>query len=181
MDLQELDVLLDEARLPEATVSLCLRGDLQAQWEALETELVQRRQVAQTLADAAVTGLVERIRELEDIMRRATVTFTLRAMDRPTWAEFRGAHPPREKDRTDHVMGVNNATFFPAIVRHSIVDPVLSDEQFDKLLSKISDAQFDKLANAAWDLNRRDVSVPFSPTASPTAPSSGETSEVPSG
>lgn len=181
MDLQELDALLEDARLPETTESVCLRGDLHSQWTALEAQLVDRRQRSATLADSDTSEIVTRMRELEDTMRRATVTFTLRAMDRPTWAEFRGAHPPREKDRTDQVLGVNQETFFPALVLKSIVDPVLDEARFEKLMVKVSDAQFDKLANAAWNLNRQDVSVPFSPTASPTAPSSGGTLEQPSG
>ncbi len=39
MDLSEIDAILDSAKKPEKAVKLCLRSDLQSQWEKLELEL----------------------------------------------------------------------------------------------------------------------------------------------
>jgi hypothetical protein len=180
MDLQELDALLDGARLPEATVPLCLRGDLQARREALEGELAARVQMSATMADGRAAELRRELGEVVEAMRAGTIVVTLRALESAEWKEFIAEHPPREGERVDQVLGVNNSTFFPALVRRSLVDPVIPEDRLERLLGKLSDAQFDKLADTAWGLNRRDVSVPFSPTASPAAASSGETSRPPS-
>jgi hypothetical protein len=111
-------------------------------------------------------------------------------MPRPRWREFVAEYPPRQADdgtvdpRDQHV-GVDTDEFFPALIRRSVFDPQLDDEDWRVLLGdseaervrrekagkpvedgKLTDRQFDQLADAAWGLNRRDVDVPFSPAAS---------------
>jgi len=85
-------------------------------------------------------------------------------------------HPPRKGDDGDKAMGLNTETFFDALIPLSIVDPELNEDQVSRLMDALSSAQYDKLLEAAWSLNRRDVSVPFSPLASLTAGSTDEKS-----
>jgi hypothetical protein len=54
--LKSFKAMMSEARLPERTVDLCLRGDLIAEFQALDAELEQARNAAgDSLAIAALT------------------------------------------------------------------------------------------------------------------------------
>lgn len=181
MELSEIDAILDGAKKPEAKVKLCLRPDLQERWEKLEAALRDEDQATpDTLAKAVskrAKELAAEIRALEEQMKASTLEVTLRAMDRAPWKELLSAHPPRREVPMDLGMGFNNETLFDDLIGKSIVDPVLDEQRLGKLLDALTAGQFDKLANAAWELNKSDVSVPFSPTASRIAGSSGGTSK----
>ena len=170
----EFKTLLTAARLPERTVPICLRGDLVAEFEGLERQLDEALRVPSNSAEGDGAGpIAERMEHLRKEMREHTYQFRLRAMTRPRWHEFIGEHPPRkaedsdEIDARDRLRGVNIETFFPALVRESVVDPVLDPAEWTLLLDQaLTDRQFDELANAAWALNRGEVDIPFSPVAS---------------
>jgi hypothetical protein len=177
MDLKDLDALLASSALPETTVPLCLRNDLQAEWEDLERQLTTlKNQPDRRLGNSSESTLAQRLRDLEDEMRAATITVRLRALRRTAFRELIEQHPPRKDNKGDEIMGVNQTSFFDALVGESIVEPEFDEERLSKLLDNLTDAQFEKLANAAWGLNRRDVDVPFSRTASRITQSSGGTS-----
>lgn len=177
MELHELDALLDAARLPEATVDICLRGDLVAEWEQAEKQLRDAHNgSARTLAGGSVeeAELAKRVRELEEEMRGSTISVKLRAMRRPDWAKLVADHPPRKGNDGDKQLQINQETFYDALIAASIVEPALDAERTQRFLDALSDAQFDKLAARAWILNRKDVDVPFSQIASRITETSGE-------
>lgn len=173
----DVHALIAAARLPERTVSLCLRGDLVAELERLDRELAELdrpgRVVTDSLAGDGRRGLAERIEALREEMRASTVSFVLRALPRRRWSALLAEHPPRDGDEGDKAMGINSESLFAALIGESIVSPTLSADELDTLLDAISSAQYDELANAAWSLNRRSVDIPFSPTASRILRSSG--------
>lgn len=181
MELSEIDAILEGAKKPEDHVPLCLRGDLQAEWEKLESELqAEDRAEVDTLAKPVTKRakeLADQVRALQAEMEKSTVVLTLRAMDRAPWKELRAAHPPRPDAAMDWRLGFNEETFYDALIAKSVVDPVFDEERLVKLLDSLTSGQFDKLANAAWALNRSDVSAPFSATASRIAASSAGTSK----
>ncbi|MEU4782841.1 hypothetical protein [Micromonospora sp. NPDC023633] len=169
----DFTTLLAAAKLPERTVPICLRGDLVAEFEDLERQLEDElRTPAVSLEGDGSGAIADRMEALRAEMQAHTYPFRLRAMARPAWRAFVAAHPPRkddagEVDERDRIIGVNIETFYPALVRASVVDPQLDDAQWARLLDEVlTDRQFDELANAAWGLNRREVDVPFSPAAS---------------
>lgn len=171
-----IKTLIRQARLPERTVQVCLDAALVAEIEQAERELAQaERERGDSLAGGArPRAIAERIEALRQQMHDRMVVFRLRAMPRPQWAAFLDEHPPRktdsgEVDERDKYIGVNVDTFFPALIRRSVVEPELDDEDWDLLLNeRLTSRQFDDLANAAWSLNRREVDVPFSLAASRT-------------
>jgi len=171
---KSVKALIREARLPERTVSVCLNAALVAEIEQAERDLADAQQRASdTLAgDPRVREIAERIEALRQRMRDHTVDFRLRAMPRPQWRALIDDHPPRKADdgsvdERDKYIGVNVDDFFPALIRASVVEPELDDEDWSLLLDeKLTDRQFDALSDAAWGLNRREVDVPFSPAAS---------------
>ena len=171
---KDIKALIREARLPERTVQVCLHADLVAEMEQAERELADaQRSIGDSLAAGSrVREIAERIEALRQQMLDHTVEFRLRAMPRPQWVAFVAGHPPRKTDKgdideRDRYVGVNTETFFPDLIRRSVVSPELDDEDWRILLDeRLTSRQFDQLADAAWALNRREVDIPFSLAAS---------------
>jgi uncharacterized small protein (DUF1192 family) len=164
--------MLAEAKLPERTVQVCLRGDLVAAHEEAERQLEQAQKAqSDSLAGSGVGELADRIEALEAEMHESAVTFTLRAMARSQWRELMNSHPPRRKPDSDDVVdedlvGLNVETFYPDLIRRCLVDPELDDEDWTALLDVLTSRQYDEIAGAAWAVNRHEVDIPFSPAAS---------------
>ena len=182
MELDEFDQILASAKMPEKEIPLCLRGDLQAEWERLDAELnAERPEQTATLAGPPPNvDLAAKIQALEVAMADAMVTLKLRAMTRNEWFALTAAHPPREDVISDRIQGFNGATIWDDLITDTLVEPKLDKERVSKLLDSLTPGQVDRVANEAWALNRRDtVSVPFSLTASRIIQSSAETSKPP--
>lgn len=195
----EFQDLLKQAKLPEVTVPICLRGDLVAEHEDLVRRLETAKEAPRaSLADRGPAALAERIREREAEMRSSTYVFRLRALSGPRIAALKRKHPPRETEDGQVKMqdlmagGVNVETFAEPLIRASVFDPVLTDDQWRELLGdsdeekmrrlaegeqvedgKLTAGQIDELFNAAWALNQRSVDVPFSSAASRIPRTSG--------
>lgn len=170
---------LAAARLPERIVPICLRGDLVADHEAAERELEQAQKTANdSLAGNGVGPIVDRIEALEAEMREHTHDFRLRALPKPAWRVLVGEHPPRRNEDGSMVdadrSGINSATFYDALIRACLIDPVLDDEDWADLVEALTDRQYDDLADSAWALNRHEVSIPFSRAASRMRRASGD-------
>lgn len=175
--LKNFKSMLAEAKLPERTVDICLRGDLVADHEETERQLekVQQKALTGNSFDGdggQVAILADKLVGLEDQMREHTYAFRLRAMSRPAFRALVTAYPPRrneegEIEQLDRSLGINAETFFEALIRACLVDPELDDEDWKTLAEeRLTDKQFDVLSDAAWFLNRGDVDVPFSRAAS---------------
>jgi len=96
--------------------------------------------------------------------------------------KFRGLvaeHPPRVDEEgnpvdEDKVLGINRETFTPELIRASVVEPELDDEDWAWLLGDeddddsgvLNDRQIGDLEDMAWFLNRDQVAAPFSVAAS---------------
>jgi hypothetical protein len=176
----DFDKMLADAKLPETVVKVCLRGNLaveHARLDDLIREKLQERERsgATSLAGDGLAELREQLLAIEAEMKEHTYPFLLRSLGRNGWRRLMDAHPPRQEQEgsvseavatQDAISGINRDTFFEPMLRASIVDPVLSDEQWTQLVEKLTDRQYEDLVNAAWDLNQGKVSVPFSLAAS---------------
>lgn len=166
--------LLKGAKLPEASHPVCLRADLTAEFEAAERELeLLRKQPQKTdsLAGSPAGVLVRRIEEIQQEMTAATYTFRLRALPKSKWRALVAAYPPRKDEKGEPVpedaqIGVNREKFLDALIKVSVIDPVMTEEQWAELLDTVTDRQYQDLCDEAWFLNRGEVSVPFSRAAS---------------
>lgn len=166
--------LLKGAKLPEASHPVCLRADLTAEFEAAERELeLIRKQPRQTdsLAGSPAAGLIRRIEEIQQDMTAATYTFRLRALPKSKWRALVASYPPRKDEKGEPVaddvqIGVNREEFLDALIKVSVIDPEMTEEQWADLLDTITDRQYSDLCDEAWFLNRGEVSVPFSRAAS---------------
>lgn len=163
---------LKAAKLPERTVDICLRGDLQAQWEDLHRQLADieaRQAVDKRLNSAGQTGKIgQQIADLQEQMRADTIVFRLRALSRRAWNDLLKEHPPRKDDETDTTLGYNVDAFIPAAIQACTYSPDdLDDVTWADLLDeRLTEFQFVALQNACMALNVRQVSVPNSYAAS---------------
>jgi hypothetical protein len=166
--MRSFKAMLADAKLPERTVQICLRGDLVAEHEAAERELGSaQRAAADSLAGNGAAEIAERIEALEAEMREHTYEFRLRALPRHEFRALMSEHPPREGERLDTAYVVNADTFFPALIRASVLDPELDAAEWAELLeNQLTDFQFNSLFLTAWGLNTREVDIPFSLAAS---------------
>lgn len=168
MDVKEM---IRSAKLPEATVPLCLRADLVAEYERTERDLAAAVKAAgDSLAGPGgqARALEERLAALREEMTGSTLTVTLRALPTAKYRALMDEHPPRvvddQVDRRDRVFGFNIDTFFDALARACVVAPDLDDEDWEALTGedgKLTDAQYGVLTDTAWKLNRKDVDLPF--------------------
>lgn len=168
---------LKNAKRPQRTVPVCLRGDLIGEIEQLNVELVQHRSRAQsTLASQGDDRkIAERIAALQEEMRGATVDFHLQGLSRPEWNQLVADHPPTEDQRAEGY--VYDVDVLPEnLVRRCLIDPVPTDDEWANVLAKITSGQFEGLVEVAMALSRtKVVDVPFSPAASAILQSSDET------
>lgn len=197
---KDIKAMLKAAKLPEDSVPICLRGDLQASFEQAERELaeVERSKASDSLAGNGSRAIAERIDALRQDMRENTVEFRFRALHRHVWKALRDRHPPRLKedgkpDERDIFVGVNMETIFDDLIRSCLVEPELDEEDWRVLLGDtdedrarleaegkpveegtLTDRQWNQLADCAWTLNRGEVSIPFSRAASKILRSASE-------
>lgn len=198
--------LIRDARRPERTVPLCLRGDLVARFEDLERELRQANAAEKADDTFGGSGSAARIAAemsaLREQMKAAEVVFRHRALGPIRSASLLTEHPPRldevHADR-DRRLGYNPDSLYLAVVRETCyaIDRdgerlqlrdeetnddlgAMTDEQWSALIGAVSSQQFDRLFGAAWTLDHNDVEVPTSPLASLISQRSGESSSQPS-
>lgn len=166
---RDVTAMLAAARLPERTVELCLRGDLQAQRETLQrdiTEAMTAAKASDSLAAAPeVTELEAALDALETEMRDSVLTFTLRALNAEQVTLLQVEHPPTEEDKAKGLV-VDWEPYRLARLHASIVDPELDDEQWARLLQVITLGQRTLLEDTYEVLNHQVVDVPFSSAAS---------------
>jgi hypothetical protein len=163
--------LIREAKLPERVVHICLRLDLVHRYEELSAQLstIKEKYKDSLGVEEDAVPVQNEMTALEEEMRAATVSFTLRALSRPRFRALLAEHPPRKDDDGQVLaadwMGVNTATFYGVLIRRATIEPVLDEETWTLLLEeKLTDRQYDGLAEAAWDLCRDKVDLPFSLT-----------------
>lgn len=175
----DIDDIIASARLPEKTVALCLRGDLQAEWEELERELraVQGMAEEESLAgDPKARELAERMEAIAQEMADHQVTFRFRALGKKAYSDLMMEHRASEEKKDESVDGLDWSTFPTALISACAIDPKMSVAKAGKLSETLTDRQWDDLFATAMACNRAEVSVPFSFSASAiraaTAPNS---------
>lgn len=186
------------ARLAERSISVCLRGDLAADFDAAERELKQAQESpADSKEGPGVGSVIDRIDALREEMLEHTEEFRLRALPDATFHAFKAAHPPRRDDdgtlnATDAQLGFNVETFFDALLKVSVASPdmgvdvdayletlragghpVLPDGDWPELMKVLTNKQYSDLTDLAWFLNRGEISIPFSQAASLAKRNSG--------
>lgn len=182
---------LAQARPSERTVTVCLRGDLAERYEQIGdefTEAAGEDAKDSRLNNKALATLGKQLDELKAEMLTHSQEFTVRALpvvgdgDKTvTYLDLMSRHParvdaagkPHPKDRGS----LNMDTFPRALVRHSVVSPQMTEDEFNQLMAVLNHRQFEKLMHAAFAVNGRDASIPTSPPGSKATPSSANGSK----
>lgn len=163
--------ILARAKLPEDTVTLCVRADLVAEFEQLETRLRTASRVATSLAEPAeATAIARRMEELRAEMVDSQVEFHLRAWPARRFAPIRDALKAMQpgKDETEEQWADRWHAAICDLVSKAVIEPQMTPEQVAQLADALSDAQWQQLSDAAWNVNSSKLPIPFSVAASAT-------------
>lgn len=162
-----IDDVLAAAGLRKESVSICVAGDLNAQWEVLGRELADltamtagEPEPTAKLSDASPlsrrSAIRDQMEELRQRMQAASFTFQFQALPRRQYRDLRDAHPDPRGQRL-----FDGAAFPPVLIRKCLIDPVItSDDQFDQLMDKLTEGQVTELFNGAWLCNEGGSEVP---------------------
>lgn len=177
--MKSFKTMMAEAKLPERTVDLCLRGDLVADFQALEAELDDARNSVPDSLDDGTAAIVERMEAVRALMRENTYPVRLRAMRGPEFRALLAQHPARrndegEIDKAEQGFDFNIETFLEPLLRACMIDPeMVSKDDWEQFVDSITDYQFNELAMTCLNLNRGKVDIPFSLAASTMKRTSG--------
>lgn len=158
----DLDSALANAKLPERTIELCLRGDLVAEHEDLERQLdveAAKPDENSLAGNPRVLELREQLDGLVEQMQQSSVVLRVRALSNRAWHALVNDHEPRKDNALDAVYGFNLETLAPELVRRCLV-PKLDDDHWERLYAVLSNGQFEQLFLAAHGASRGRVDVP---------------------
>lgn len=164
----DFDDVIARAKLPERTLSLCLRGDLQAEWEDLERQLAAAQE---NTRDEALSGnpdirdLADRMVAVSEEMAGCEVVFRFRGLGAKTYSDLLVKNKAADDD-PDAVEGLDWTIYPTALIAACAIDPVMTIAQVGELSERVSARQWDDLFSAALATNRSQVSIPFSLSAS---------------
>ncbi|MFI6594999.1 hypothetical protein ACIBHX_02055 [Nonomuraea sp. NPDC050536] len=166
-----VDDLKAKVRRPEKTVSLCLAGDLQAEFEDLERELAAARDQPSsgTLAggSAEAAEIARRIQALQAEMREHSEVFKFRGLTRREHSDLVARHPPTEEqlEQSPNV-DVNWETYGVALIAACCVSHPMTEAEAGELVDILTTAQYSALYQAASAVNILGLDIPNSFTAS---------------
>lgn len=171
----DVAAILARATRPRRTVKVCLAGEVVAEMERLDEELadLERPANGRLNGPAGAKALRDQLDELRAKAEADTIEIVIQAVSRTRWHEMIAANPPRKlADGTVHpadkMAGVNEDTFYDAIIAACWVAPEIDDATRTALLEQLTDRQFDQVGSAAWAVNRHEVSIPLSRAGSKT-------------
>lgn len=149
-----VDDVLGFAELPERTASICLKANLQGEYDRLREELGTLVDATGDVIDTAertagekspagrAQEISDRMIELRREMERFMWHVTFRAMPSDDWASFTKRFQPKGP-KADH------ADFYNRLVCETAVSVPIDAEQMKKLRAKLSPAAISKLIQTA--------------------------------
>lgn len=175
----DIESIIGDAEPAESTSIICIKGSLRAEYDLLEAQLQGAARVATNLAgDQAAIAAAERLAELAEEMRTWERPFHLRAIaPRKRWRNLNARRPVKTPGMDDDDYADLYHPWLCTIVAATLVSPVCTPEQVERLADKLSDGDWSKLANDAWNVNDKSANIPFSAAASVLTRSSGAKSK----
>lgn len=159
--------LLDHATPRSIEVSVCARGDLVDAHDRLERQLTSQRSPDQgSLAGSAapdITEIARQVRDLEDQIADASLTYTVTSIGRRAWADLKRQHPPT-RDEAKKGLDTNMATFPQAAIARCC-SPEITLEQSERLTEVLPEGEWTKLWTAVLGVNLGVMDTPKSGVA----------------
>lgn len=149
-----VDDVLDLAELPERTASICLKPNLQGEFDRLNAEFAtlvtplgevidtSERTMAERSPAARAEEISDRLIELRREMERFMWHVTFRAMSSDDWGSFEKRFKPK-KTTDDHT------DFYNRLVCETAVSPAIDAEQLKKLRTKLGPVAIATLISTA--------------------------------
>lgn len=161
---KNVKALLASAQRAIRTVTICTRADLVDEYETLEARLRKAKEstAADSLAGVDTSDLEARMAELREQMDDASLTFKIRALPDREFTRLVADNPARDGNKHDLVFGANLDEVVEQLIRRGTEEPELDAADWEVLLGEVlNKATYEQLTNAAWSVNKQDVSVPF--------------------
>lgn len=177
----DIESIIDEAEPAQTAVTICVKGNLKAEYERLEAQLGDMGQAATNLAgDRPGADTAARMVELREQMKTYERAFVMRAVTpRRAWRNLQAKRPVKTPEMDDEAFADLYHPWVCSVVAASALDPAMTVAQAERLADKLSDGDWGKLANAAWKVNDSSSEIPFSVAASVFYRSSGAKSKQP--
>lgn len=149
-----VDDVLEHARRVERTATICLAGDLQAEWDRLLDELSRLvtadgeilDDVEASAGQASTAGRVEvimaRLVELRRLMGAKMWHVRFQAMSADDWDSFVKRHKPKDPK-------ASVVDFYNRLVCETAIDPTISMEQIQALRGKLAPSAIVELTTTA--------------------------------
>lgn len=172
----DIDAWISEIKPAEASVELCLRGDLLSEFDTARRELEEFEDWKPgSLSDADPrTEIRARLAGLREQMRASTKTFVFRAIGDQASSDLLAKHPSPKNEKGEELYAFNPQTYPVAMVAACAVQPSISPKQAEQLFDKLNLDQRNRLFDGAMRANNREVDIPFyaagSEPADSTAP-----------
>jgi len=173
---------LKAAKLPERSLQVCLRGDLQAEFDDLERQLREAREAPAATgkrigSKPEALAIVERQAAIREQMADEMLDLLIRALPRADYVDESGEkqdgwvtlvrkNPPRPGNEGDEAMGVNLEGLMEVAVPRCVAEPALDEDDWERLNSVLTSGDWDRVMNTVWSVNRSGVDVPKSRLAS---------------
>jgi len=148
----------------EAEVRLVLAGNLAADADRIVAKLdaLDRQRPGASLADGAERAhLVKELEELRELMQSSEVAFRFRALPPKEYSDMITAHPSPVPGKDFDAESLQ-----PDIIARCCIEPLMTRDQVDQLLSRLNERQRDELFGGAWVANNAAVAIPSSRVAS---------------
>ena len=163
-----------EIKRPTRTVSLCLDGDLTAEYELAKAKLAAEQAASKgdTRLNSPASQWEKKHAELFAAQQEQTLVFTLRGLPRHVWDALKNDHPAREGEELDEQFGFDTSKVFDqAMLADGTIasveqggEPVeFTVEDWSSIADDLTDGQWGDFASALIELNAGRQSVPFSP------------------
>ena len=177
------DQVVDAYAPAEQSVRVCVRGDLVAQLERLEADLVEARDADENEnRHPKAPKIAKQIEELQAVARGHEVEFVFRSIGRKAWSDLVSQHPPTKKQKAElkgnQRLEWNPETFPIAAVAESCIKPAgVTEDAVQRIADEWTHGQWQLLWNACLAANIKVNDVPSSVAASAILHGSEQRSE----
>jgi hypothetical protein len=153
-------------KLDEDWVEVCLRPDLVAKHEELDSDL-EDSQIADASAQKGprrnstkpagpsprTLELLEQVEAVEAEMAESAVRFDFRALPKDKFRALCDQHPPRKDDLGDQSVGYDRVGLGDALVKTCMISPVFDAEAWEQLVDVVSIGEWNRLRARAEKVN----------------------------
>lgn len=163
-----------EIKRPTRTVSVCLDGDLTAEYELTKAKLADEQKASKSDArlNSPASQWEKKHAELFAAQQEQTLVFTLRGLPRHVWDELKTEHPVRKGNDLDEQFGFDTSEVFEkAMITDGTIDAVsqggepveFTIKDWASISNDLTDGQWGDFVTALTALNEGSQAVPFSP------------------